>query len=141
MAIEKTTRPRTGETDRHVVAAVQVCRACHHAVIARALIGAVIYWHTESLLQHLVVCPSPLRNVIEQSASRDYSSAAHRYPRASPVAPDAPAGMWVWDQVAAVLDYAQSHLALTLVAVFVGTLALSFLHATLTPPPKPAVYK
>ncbi len=49
--------------------------------------------------------------------------------------------MWVWDQVAALFDYAQSHLALTLVAVFVGTLALSFLHASLTPPPKPAVYK
>lgn len=49
--------------------------------------------------------------------------------------------MWVWDQIAAVLDYAQSHLALTLVAVFVGTLVLSYLHASLTPPPKPAVYR
>ena len=49
--------------------------------------------------------------------------------------------MWVWDQLAAVFDYAQSHLAVTLVAVFVGTLALSFLHASLTPPPQPAVYK
>ena len=49
--------------------------------------------------------------------------------------------MWLWDQLAAVFDYAQSHLAVTLVAVFVGTLALSFLHASLTPPPKPAVYK
>ena len=49
--------------------------------------------------------------------------------------------MWVWDQFAAVLDYAQSHLVLTLVTVFVATLALSFLHATLTPPPQPAVYR
>jgi ABC-type transport system involved in cytochrome c biogenesis permease component len=49
--------------------------------------------------------------------------------------------MLVWDQIVALFDYAQGHLAVTLVAVFVGTLALSFLHATLTPPPKPAVYK
>ena len=49
--------------------------------------------------------------------------------------------MLVWDQIVALLEYAQTHLVMTLVAVFVGTLALSFLHATLTPPPKPAIYK
>ena len=44
------------------------------------------------------------------------------------------------DMLAAVLDYAQSHLVTTLVAVVFGTIALSMLSAALTPPPRPVVY-
>ena len=44
------------------------------------------------------------------------------------------------DMLAAILDYAQSHLVTTLAAVIIGTIALSLLNAALTPAPKPAVY-